>query len=291
MVMKQFKLWFNVVRPFSLTASIIPVLLGGVIAMREGVFQLSTLALCLVAMTALQISANLISDCDDYLNQVDTKESFGSSGMIVNGSFTPRQALRGGMLFLALGSVLGLLLVYISGLVVLLLGVVGVVSAYFYTRKPFSLKYRGLGAPFVFLMFGPLPVLGAYYIQTQRFSLLALLLSVPIGLLTTAILHANDIRDITSDRKAGIQTFAMEIGIHKASVVYVCFLSISYLAVLLMMVFGTLSIWSAAVFLTLPVAVLDMKSLFSRKLMTLDKQTALLQLLFGGSLVASFMIM
>ena len=284
-------IWFMAVRPFSLTGSLIPVALGGVLAIKEGKFSIGYLALSLFAMIFLQIGANLISDRDDFENKVDTKNSLGSSGAIIKGLLKPKQVLRAGIGFLLLGGLVGVFLTFERGYFVLLLGLMGALSSYFYTRKPFAFKYRGVGIPIIFIMFGPLPVIGSYYVQTETVGIGALLISIPIGLLTTAILHANDIRDIVHDKKANIKTFAMNIGHINAKKFYVGLIIFAYMSVLVMIFFHLLNLWSVIVLMTIPIACKNIRKLFnSDHIETIDKETALLQILFGTLLIISMLM-
>ena len=195
MTNEKFKLLIRASRPFSLTASVIPVILGGILALQEPAkFNFGYFILSIIAIIFLQASVNLLNDHDDFINHVDTKESHGSSGVVVEGLLTLKEVYRSGMMLLILGCLIGLFLSYKRGAVILVLGIIGAICGYFYTGKPLKLKYKGLGAPMVFIIFGPLMTLGSYYLQMQEFTLKALVISIPMGLLTTGILHANDIR-------------------------------------------------------------------------------------------------
>ena len=291
MVKEKLKIWCRAVRPFSLTGSLIPVILGGVVAIKEGSFYIGYLALSLFAMIFLQIATNLISDCDDFVNKVDTKDSLGSSGVIIQGLLKPKKVLLAGFGFLLLGCLVGIFLAFERGFTVLVLGLMGALSSYFYTRKPFAFKYRGLGTPLIFIMFGPLPVIGSYYVQTQTFGIKALLISIPTGLLTTAILHANDIRDIVHDSKANIKTFAMIIGSVNAKMFYIGLILFAYISVLVMIVFHLLNLWSLIVLITIPIAFKNIRKLYCLdQIGTIDKETALLQMLFGCLLIFSMLL-
>ncbi len=289
--MKRIGIWFTAIRAFSLTGSIIPVLLGGLLAIKDGRINPGLLIISILAMTFLQISVNLISDSDDFTNKVDTKDSFGSSGMITGGFLSPKQVLRAGIGFLILGCALGVYLTIQSGYIILVIGLLGALSSYFYSRKPFELKYNALGIPLVFLMFGPLPVIGSYYVQMQKFSLESLLISIPIGLLTTAILHANEIRDILHDGKSGIKTLSIKIGRKNAEVLYIVLIILSYIVIFVMIALQLLSLWSLVVLLSLPIAIKNIHKIINiENINTLDKETAMLQMLFGILMIVAILI-
>jgi 1,4-dihydroxy-2-naphthoate octaprenyltransferase len=293
--MKQkFKIWLKATRPFSLTASIIPVTIGAIFAAKESKFQLMYYLLSLFAAVLLQASANILNDYDDFINEVDTKDSGSSSGIIFENLLTPEEISKGGRLVLALGCILGLFLAFQKGSFILILGTIGALSGYFYTGKPLMLKYRGLGAPLIFIIFGPLMTLGGYFVQIQRINTNVLLLSIPVGLLTTAILHANDIRDIYHDKKAGIKTLSIMIGRANACYIYYCLLSLSYISVLAMTYYRVTPIWSLLCLITLPTALKNINQLrisngSTSKLATLDQETAKLQGQFGVILIISIL--
>lgn len=295
MLKDKSKLWIRAVRPFSFTGSIIPVTLGATIAMKQDRFLFGYYILSVVAIVLLHAAVNLLSDYDDYENKVDTKDSYGSSGVILEKLLSSKQVRRGGFICLLAGCLIGLFLSYERGILVLLLGLLGAIGGYSYTGKPLRLKYKGLGAPLVFLLFGPLMVIGAYYIQMQHISAEAFYISIPVGLLTTAILHANDIRDILSDKKAGIKTLSILVGIYHSKMIYYFMIALSYLSVIVMCFLKVLPLWSLLCLLTLPGAYNNMKSLYRSEvnvsgLITLDKTTGKLQAQFGLIMITSIVL-
>ena len=292
MVKGTIKTWLRAVRPFSFTASVIPVTLGAILAIKQIKFQFGYFILSVVAILFLHAAVNLLSDHDDYENKVDTKESYGSSGVILENLLSSKQVHRGGIFCLILGSLLGLFLSYEKGVVVLIIGLIGALGGYSYTGKPLMLKYKGLGAPLVFLLFGPLMVIGSYYVQMQHISAVAFYISIPVGLLTTAILHANDIRDIIHDEKAGIKTLSMLVGKKIAKKIYYGMLILSYVSIIVMIFYGILPFWSLLCLTTIPIAYTNVKTLYRSDisisgLITLDKSTGKLQAQFGIVLIFS----
>lgn len=291
----RLNIWIRAFRPFSLSGSIIPVVLGGVLAVDRGLFNVALFVLAILAISAFQIGANLLNVSDDFTNKVDTKESFGSCDVVVNNLLTPKQVIKMSFCFFVFGALIGLYLAYEGGLVIFLLGLIGALGGYFYTRKPFMLKYRGLGIPLIFLLYGPLPVLGSSYLQTGQLGMREILLSIPVGLLTTAILHANDVRDIYHDGKAGIKTLSIIIGRDNAKTLYASFLIASYLSVIIMTLTNATPVWSIAVLITLPLATRNIKKIYAEngdgmKIKTLDQDTAKLQMLFGIVFIASILV-
>ena len=295
MTIEKIKLFIRASRPFSLTASAIPVVLGEILALKEPNFNLEYFTLSIIAIVFLQASVNLLNDHDDFINKVDTKESHSSSGVVVEGLLTLKEVYRSGILLLILGCLIGLFLAYNVGIMILILGIVGALCGYFYTGKPLMIKYRGLGAPLVFTIFGPLMTLGGYYLQMQEFTVQSFLISIPTALLTTAILHANDIRDINQDKKAGIKTLSISIGYKNAQKVYSSLIVLSYMSLILMIVFKYIPNISLICFITVPAATKNINKLRIAKdssdyIAELDKESGKLQGQFGILLILSLLL-
>lgn len=287
------KIWLRSFRVFTLTGSVIPVILGSILARGTMGFNAAVFVMEVFTIAALQIAANLINDYDDFEKHVDTKESYNSSGVLVDGLLSGKQVKYAGCLLFMLGGLSGIYLIVYGGTVIFYLTITGLIGGYFYTRKPFEFKYRGLGIPLVFLLFGPFPVLGAYYIQTHSFSVQAMVLSILTGLLTTNILHANDIRDIPTDKKAGIKTLAIIAGEKRAKVIYCSFTLFAFLILLISVFTRTVPIISLVVFLSLPVALGNIRQVYSankQEIINIDQKTAKLQAMFGILLIVSISI-
>jgi 1,4-dihydroxy-2-naphthoate polyprenyltransferase len=295
MFIKNLKIWFRAIRPFSFTGSIIPVTLGAILSIKESRFQVWYFIFTLIAIILLHSSVNLLSDHDDFENKVDTKGSYGSSGVIFDNLLSSKQLCRAGYILLTLGTIVGIFLSYERGLFILVLGLVGAFGGYSYTGKPLSLKYRGLGAPTVFLLFGPLMVIGSYYVQMQRISAEAFFISIPIGLLTTAILHANDIRDILHDKESGIKTLSIIVGKRCSKIIYCCLLIIPYICILMLSIYTIIPYWSLTCLITIPSAYKNIRKLYSSgdtasSIANLDKDTAQFHAKFSTILTLSLLV-
>ncbi len=211
-VSSQITIWWRAVRPKSFTATTTPVVIGIGCAALDGRFALGWAFLTLLAAVLLQAGTNLLNDYFDHRNGVDSSASLSPSGVIQQGLLAPRAVLAGGMLCLGLAALLGIVLALHGGPLVWLLGVLGLAIGLFYTAGPAPLAYIGLGEVAVFLAMGVGIVLGTYVVQTQSFSWMPVLAGAPIGLLVAAILHANNLRDIETDRVQGKRTLAARFG-------------------------------------------------------------------------------
>ncbi|MDN5346938.1 MAG: 1,4-dihydroxy-2-naphthoate polyprenyltransferase [Clostridia bacterium] len=205
----RWQVWFLAFRPWSFTASFIPVTLGSILAWQQGPFNLFLYLLALAGGVLLHAGTNAVNTYYDYLAGIDTVANKGKSQpFLVLGWLQPRELLWGGHLAFGLAIIIGCYLIALRGWLVLALGIIGLVGGYGYTARPLAYKYQGLGIPFVFILMGPLMVVGGYVVQTGSFGWLPVLASLPVGFLVAGILHANDLRDIEGDRDAAIKTLS-----------------------------------------------------------------------------------
>jgi 1,4-dihydroxy-2-naphthoate octaprenyltransferase len=255
--------------------------------------------LAVIAAIALQAGANMVNDYYDFLSGTDSAdwqspENFGPGLVIQRGFLTPKAVFKGGIISFIVGITFGLVLAYLCGWPILLLGLIGVFGSYFYTGAPLSLAYRGLGDFMVFALMGPGYVLGAYYVQALHFSWSAFIASIPIGLLCSGVLQANNLRDIDNDAAHGKRTTAVIIG--RAAAVRE--LQYSNLGAYFVAVVGVLAgqfPWLAlAVVITAPHAIEEVRLVSDgpdperhNRAMALSGQ---LQFEFGAVLVAAFLI-
>jgi 1,4-dihydroxy-2-naphthoate octaprenyltransferase len=290
--------WLEIGRPFSWTASVVPVLVGSALAWKDGAFSWPIFLAVLLASVALQAGTNVINELYDVKNQVDTLESPRASRALVEGRLSEREALWGGLALFGLVGLVGLGLVALRGLPMLALGVVGMLGGYFYTAPPFQYKYRALGVPLVFLLMGPLMVIGAYYALSGHYSEQALLASLPVGFLVAAILHANDVRDVEDDARTGFSTLSTLVGQVTAAHLYVAMLALAYVVVIALVATRALPYWSLATLLVLPLAYGAVQKMEggvhtsggAAQLARLDQATAQIHLLFGLLLALAFVL-
>lgn len=214
------KKWLTAMRPWALPASTMPVIFGTSLAVVAGEASLDILrfVLALLAMMILHSAANILSDVFDFKRGLD-KMVTPVSGAIVRGWITTKQATVFSVALFIIGSALGLTLVLMTGTVLLIIGGVGVFIGVFYA----GLKYHALGDLAVFLNFGILGSLGAWVVQTNDFSWIPVFWTVPMAMLVSAILHANNWRDVSSDTERKIATVASLFG-DKGSLSYYAFL-------------------------------------------------------------------
>jgi 1,4-dihydroxy-2-naphthoate octaprenyltransferase len=289
-------LWFRATRPWSFSASITPVALGGLWAFHEGPISWVNFVLAILAGVLFHSGTNLINDYYDFKKGVDRQGTFGSSGILVAGWLQPRQIARFGIICFALGIALGLYLVSQSGWPVLVLGIAGFLGGFFYTAAPFNYKYHAIGEVGVFIMMGVLMTLGGYFVQNRPFNWETIVFSLPIAFLVAAILQANDIRDIADDRIAQIKTMAILMGRKTATVLYDFMVLSAFGVVAIMVLTKIISPWALLVFVTLPLGLKNIRVFHQARgerpdsLVMMDVATAQLHMSFGLLLCISLLL-
>ncbi|PKN53978.1 MAG: 1,4-dihydroxy-2-naphthoate octaprenyltransferase [Deltaproteobacteria bacterium HGW-Deltaproteobacteria-14] len=166
----------------------------------------------LVAALGLQIGSNLVNDAADFVRGADDARRLGPARAAQRGWLTPGQLALGAAIAFAIALLSGAWLATLGGWPVVVVGVVALLCAIGYTAGPAPLGYLGLGDVLVFVFFGPVAVVGTAWLQTGEVTLPAVLASIPVGLLTTAILVVNNLRDRFTDADAGKRTFAVRFG-------------------------------------------------------------------------------
>lgn len=299
------QLCWTAIRPFSFPASVFPVLIGtasAVVATGTNL-KVGYAVTALLGLLMLQAGVNILNDAEDYLRGFD-QEIQPASGAVVRGWLHPTTARWAAAILLTGGALLGLLLTAQVGLPLLPVGIVGISLGVGYSIAPLNLKYRAAGDAAVLISFGLLATLGAWLVQTSTMSWIPVLWSLPIGLLTTAILHANNWRDQTGDKLQGGLTIAQIWGNLGSLRYYQSLIMLPFVLVAALALLGLTStnsfglpITSLVVILAAPLAqrlltTAKQAVIFQRPqlLLDLDRRTAQLNLLFGLLYFSSFII-
>ena len=245
------KPWIGVLRLWSLTASTVPVAVGAAVAASDGPFSWRLLGLTLASGWLLQAATNLLNTYGDHRSGVDTASALPTAPQLVTGALQPRAVFGLGVTLLVAGAGLGVAAAALSDWKLLLFALAGVVGAGGYTTGV-RYKYAGLGVPAVFLLMGVLMVLASYYAQACTLTWKPLVASLPVSCLVAAILHGNDLRDIMTDRSAGIKTATLVVGArHARTLFYVLHLA-PHLVVIISAAADVLPAWTLLTLLALP---------------------------------------
>jgi 1,4-dihydroxy-2-naphthoate polyprenyltransferase len=278
---------YEIVRPFSFTASTVPVATAAALAALNGLFSWPFFLAALLGALLLHIGTNVVNEIYDVRKGIDSITSPRASHALLKGRLTEREAFLLAGLACAGAAAIGLWLILARGWPVAAFGLLGLVGGVGYTAPPFQYKYRALGLPLVFLLMGPLMVVGAYYVITGAFGWSALVASLPVGLLVGAILHGNEWRDISDDARAGIRTFSILAGRRAAHAGYLSLVVGAYIALALAVAFGTLPPLGLLAMLSLPLLVRAIRaselgaSGQQRAIAMIDLETAQLHAAFG----------
>ena len=246
--------WLLAIRPKTLPAAASSVIVGTALAAYDGGFALGPALAALVIALLLQIGSNLANDVYDDERGADTADRLGPTRVTHTGLLTRTQVKTGMKVVLGLAFVLGLYLTWVRGPLVLVIGIAAIIAAVAYTGGPYPLGYHGLGEVFVFLFFGLTAVVGTYWVQTGTTTPLVWLMAVPPGLIITAIIVVNNLRDIEQDRVAGKRTVAVRIGMRATKAEYAACMAGAYLVLTGAVVAGALPVPTLAVWLSLPLA-------------------------------------
>jgi 1,4-dihydroxy-2-naphthoate octaprenyltransferase len=288
-------LW-EIVRPFAYTASVIPVLAGAALTWVDGVFQWLPFLLALAGGVLLHTGTNIVNEIYDVRKGIDTITSPRASHALLKGRLTERQAFIAAFVAFALAVAVGVALVALRGPAIVVLGLLGLVGGWGYTAPPLQYKFHALGVPLVFLLMGPLMVVGTYFAISGIWAPQALVLSVPVGLLVAAILDGNEWRDISEDTRAGISTLSSRIGREWAHWFYVALVLGAYITLGLAVAFRLLPPATLLAILSLPFLAQVMRSAElgatgqARAIAMIDLQTARLHLAFGVLLVLGVLL-
>jgi len=237
----------------TLPAAVAPVLVGTSLAIRDDHFDGFAFAFALLGALFIQVGTNLSNDYSDARRGADTEDRLGPVRVTAGGLVPPRRVLIWTYVAFGIAVLAGVYLIAVAGWQLLAVGVASIVAGVLYTGGPKPYGYEGLGELFVFLFFGIVAVVGSYFVQTEDLERAAFDLAVPVGLLASAILVVNNVRDIDTDRRAGKRTLAVRVGREKARRLFTLMIAFAYIA-LIGIVFE-LSAWVLLPLLTIPLAV------------------------------------
>ena len=210
--MSRIAIWLAATRPRTLPAAAVPVLMGSALAWHNDAFHLLAALAAFAGAMLIQIGTNFANDYFDFKKGTDREDRLGPTRATAAGLVSANAMKFAFIAVFALAALVGIYLVYRGGLPILGIGVLSILFGILYTGGPFPLGYLGLGEIFVLIFFGPVAVAGTEYVQSLTFSPEAAWLGVAPGLLSSAILVVNNLRDVDTDRVSGKNTLAVRFG-------------------------------------------------------------------------------
>ncbi len=220
--------WLLVTKPRTLTAAVVPVLLGTSLAYADGKVDWLSATIALICSLLIQIATNIINDLYDFRKGADNDKRLGAKKALTAGLLTERQLVAATTAVMLTAFFLGLILVWRAGWVILAIGLLSLFFAWAYTGGKYPLAYIGLGDVFVFLFFGVAAVCGTYYLHHHSFSLSSLVAATGAGAIAMNILGVNNLRDIPTDSEVGKKTLAVRFGATFARDLYYWLLFVAY---------------------------------------------------------------
>jgi 1,4-dihydroxy-2-naphthoate octaprenyltransferase len=238
----------------TLPAAVAPVLVGTSLALGAGHFKALAFLAALLGALFIQVGTNLSNDYSDARRGADTEDRLGPVRVTAGGLVPPSQVLMATYITFGLAVLCGAYLIAIAGWELLAVGAASILAGVLYTGGPRPYGYEGLGEVFVFLFFGIVAVSGSYFVQVQHLPWQAFVCAVPVGLLASAILVVNNVRDLETDRRAGKRTLAVRLGRDRTRLLYTGMVAAAFVAALLPWPLGSMTAWLLLPWIAIPLA-------------------------------------
>ncbi|WP_409302320.1 1,4-dihydroxy-2-naphthoate polyprenyltransferase [Peribacillus sp. SCS-155] len=291
---KNWRVWWELTRPHTLTAGFVPVLIGTALAMQDFHINVLLFVAMLVASLLIQAATNMFNEYYDFKRGLDNKESVGIGGAIVREGIAPRTVMTIALSLYAAATLIGVYICMESSWWLALIGAICMVIGYLYTGGPVPIAYTPFGELMAGFFMGFSIILISFYIQTGTVTNTAILVSIPSLILVGLILLSNNIRDLDGDKENGRKTLAILVGRKYAIYILGVMFSVSYLWILGLIIAGTMSPWILLVFLSVPKAVKATKGFIGKtvpvQMMPAMVATAQTNTIFGLLLSAGLFI-
>ena len=292
----SFKEWVEVTRYWSFPVSVMPLLATFAWLFSRGMLPSGplpyvNLILSILGVILLHSAGNVLSDWYDHKTGVDNELAFAVPNLVFH-KFEPKEYKTFSIILFVAGIIVGIVITLLSGPYLLVAGGIGVLLTYMYS----FLKYRALGDLDIFLIFGVLTVLGTTYALTGSYQPQALILSLPIGVITVSVLHVNNTYDMVTDKEAGIKTFAMLLGLPKSAALHRCYMIIPFICIVAYIATGLMHPLAALCFVAAIPAWKNQKQASTHPqnsleaMKGLDQASAQMQLAFSGLLSVGLIV-
>ncbi|MED3691721.1 1,4-dihydroxy-2-naphthoate polyprenyltransferase [Peribacillus butanolivorans] len=256
---RTWKIWWELIRPHTLTAAFVPVLLGTMIALLEDGVNWLLFAAMMIASILIQAATNLFNEYYDFKRGLDTEESVGIGGGIVRHGMTPKLIMTLALSMYGIALILGIYICAVSSWWLAGVGLVCMLVGYLYTGGPLPISYTPFGELFSGLFMGFLIILIAFFIQTGFVSSIAILIAIPSGILVGLINLSNNLRDHDGDKAHGRKTMPVVMGRKNALTFMAIMFAFSYLWLVGLVLAGSVTSWILLAFLSIPKALAAIK--------------------------------
>ncbi|MDA1477734.1 1,4-dihydroxy-2-naphthoate polyprenyltransferase [Bacillus changyiensis] len=290
----NWRVWWMLTRPHTLTAAFVPVTIGTVMALETERIHIWLFIAMLLASVLIQIGTNLFNEYFDYVRGLDNENSVGIGGAIVRYGMKPKTVLYLAYGLFGVSVLLGVYICMSSSWWLALIGLICMAVGYFYTGGPLPISYTPFGEMMSGIFMGMVIILISYFIQTGEITWNVFLISLPITILVGGINLSNNIRDLVGDKENGRKTLPILAGRKNAVQILTVFFIVSYLLIGLYIMFAIISVWSCLVLLSLPKPIKAIKEFKLKEkpadLMIAMKSTAQTNTFFGFLLALALVI-
>lgn len=255
-------IWWLAIRPKTLWAAAAPVLMGTAMALDGGNFHLWAALAALLGALLIQIGTNFANDYFDYVQGADTGDRLGPTRATQAGLVNPETMKKAFILVFAIAFISGLYLIWRGGWPILAIGLLSILFGILYTGGPYPLGYNGLGDIFVLIFFGPVAVGGTYYVQALDITTPVIIAGLAPGLISSALLTVNNLRDVHTDRDAGKRTLVVRFGIPFGRIEYLISIIAACLLPILLVRMTNDNYYSLLTILVLLIAIPSIKTVF-----------------------------
>ncbi|CAH0346776.1 1,4-dihydroxy-2-naphthoate polyprenyltransferase [Bacillus sp. CECT 9360] len=277
-------LW-QLTRPHTLTAGFVPVLIGTALAIQLYDINVLLFVAMLLACLLIQAATNMFNEYYDFVRGLDTEESIGIGGAIVRDGMAPKTVLKLALSLYGIATMLGVYICMESSWWLALIGLICMAIGYLYTGGPLPISSTPFGELFAGFFMGFLIIQLAFFIQTENVTTLSILVAIPIGILVGLINLSNNIRDLEGDKENGRKTLAILIGRKKAVSLLGWMLALTYIWIICLVAFETVSPWVLLVLFSVPKAFQATKGFIGKtvpiQMMPAMKATAQTNTFFG----------
>jgi 1,4-dihydroxy-2-naphthoate octaprenyltransferase len=254
--------WIQAFRLKFLPQGVMPVFIGTALAYNaHKLFFFNLFVLVFFGMMFVQFGLTMLDDWHDYMGETDTTGTFeknpytGGSGVLVDGTITPKEMIRVVALFYIIALTIGLFVTYLRGAMVLYILLAGFFISIFYSLKPFQFAYRGIGEFMMLLGYGPTITLGAYFVQTQSLSFQAFYAGLLPGMLMWVMIIVNEIPDYEEDRANEKKNLVVRFGREKGVLFFILGLFFVYAFIILLVALAVFPIGVLISLLSIPIAI------------------------------------
>ncbi|WP_027416604.1 1,4-dihydroxy-2-naphthoate polyprenyltransferase [Aneurinibacillus terranovensis] len=292
--LKSVKVWWRLLRPHTLTASFIPVLIGTALAVKAEHIHIWLFGAMMLASILIQTATNMFNEYYDFKRGLDTSESVGIGGAIVREGIQAKTVLRLALSLFAAAVLLGIYVCFNSSWWIAVVGLICMTIGYLYTGGPYPIAYTPFGELVSGFFMGFIIIVMSLFIQTHFITLESILISIPTAILIGAILMANNIRDFDGDKQNGRRTLAIILGKKKAVQFLTGMFAVSYVWIAFIAILHLASSWVLLAFTSIPKAVKASRGFYGKssplEMMPAMEATAQTNTLFGFLLALGILL-